>query len=463
MLKIFNTLTNKKEIFKPISKKRVNMFVCGITPYDSPHLGHAKVFVNMDFAAKYIRYKKYKLFYLQNVTDIDDKIINRANEKNIAPNKLVDIYFSEFLEMMKALNIKSVSKYAYATDYIPQIIKQVKILIKKGFAYESGGSVYFEVSKFKNYGKLSRQNLKKLHGSQRPEEDGDKKHSYDFVLWKAKKGNEPFWNSPWGPGRPGWHIEDTAISEKFFGPQYDLHGGANELKFPHHEAEIAQQEAASGKKPFVKYWVHTGVLMVNGQKMSKSLGNFVTIKEALIKYSPEILRFMILSSHYRSPIDYNEKILGQAAASLNRLSELISRLKTTKSISSAIEKQQTKLNFKKDIQKFFTALDDDFDTPKALATVFNIVKRANAFMDKNNPTKKEKEEILNFFKEFNKIFAVLPKKEKVPQKIMQLAKEREKYRQEKNWARADEIRNQTENLGYKIEDSPSGPIIKKIQ
>src|SRR3989344_6060307 len=273
MLKIYNSLTNKKEVFRPRKSKLVNMFVCGITPYDSPHIGNFRAAIVYDLLARYLRFAGYDVFYLQNVTDIEDK-----NWKEIG-----DHYFKEYLTVGKKLNIKSVTKYAKATSHIKKIIGQIETLIKKGYGYEKNGSVYFEVGKFKNYGQLSRQNLKKLYAGVRLEEDPNKKHPYDFVLWKARteadKKYEPSWNSPWGKGRPGWHIEDTAISEHYFGPQYDLHGGAVELKFPHHEAEVAQQESASGKTPFVKYWAHCGILLINGEKKAKSLGNFITGKD----------------------------------------------------------------------------------------------------------------------------------------------------------------------------------------
>ena len=306
MLKIYNSLTDKKEIFKPRKDKQVDMFVCGITPYDCPHIGNFRVAINYDVRARYLRSRGYKVFYLQNITDIDDKIIKAAREKNMPWQKIAEHYFKEHIEVSKRLNIKSISKYAKATRHMKEIICQIQTLMKKGCAYEKNGSVYFEVGKFKDYGKLSRQNLAKLHKSTRLEEDANKKHPYDFVLWKAVKQNEPSWRSPWGLGRPGWHIEDTAISEHYFGTQYDIHGGATELKFPHHEAEIAQAESSSGKKPFVKYWPHAGLLMVNGEKMSKSLGNFITGKEMVEKYGADNFRFMIISSHYRSIINYAE-------------------------------------------------------------------------------------------------------------------------------------------------------------
>src|SRR3990172_3259601 len=376
MLKIYNSLTNKKEVFRPRKSKRVNMFVCGITPYDSPHIGNFRTVIVYDLLARYLRLADYDVFYLQNVTDIDDKIVRAAKEKNKGWKEIGDYYFKEYLAIGKKLNITSVTKYAKATAHIKEIIAQIETLIKKGYAYEKNGSVYFEVSKFKNYGNLSRQNLKKLYTGARLEKDPDKKHPYDFVLWKARTETdekyEPAWNSPWGKGRPGWHIEDTAISEHYFGPQYDLHGGAVELKFPHHEAEIAQQESASGKKPFVKYWVHTGVLTLAETKMSKSLGNVITGKEMVETHDPDAFRFLVASTHYRSPLPYSEKLYAQAKSNLEKIRDFTRRLKAVKQKSG---KAFAVATFKK---QFSRAMDDDFNTPRALAVTFKMIRRANA-------------------------------------------------------------------------------------
>ena len=365
MLKIYNSLSNKKEVFEPRRGKRVNMFVCGITPYDSPHIGNFRAAIVYDLLARYLRFAGYDVFYLQNVTDIDDKIIKSAKTQDKNWKEIGDHYFKEYLTVGKKLNIKSVTKYAKATSHIKKIIGQIETLIKKGYGYEKNGSVYFEVGKFKNYGQLSRQNLKKLYAGVRLEEDPNKKHPYDFVLWKARteadKKYEPSWNSPWGKGRPGWHIEDTAISEHYFGPQYDLHGGAVELKFPHHEAEVAQQESASGKTPFVKYWAHCGILLINGEKMSKSLGNFITGKDMAERYDPDYFRFMIVSAHYRSPIDYSEKLIRQAKTNLESIRNFARELRKIKQKTGA---HFDAAAFKK---QFLQAMDDDFNTPKALA------------------------------------------------------------------------------------------------
>ena len=460
-LKIFNTLSGKKEPFKPLKNKRVNLFVCGPTVYDLSHLGHARTYAAFDVIVRYLRHAGYEVFYLQNITDIDDKIIVRAKELNADPLKFSRQMTKEYYKDAAALKIKSVTKYAKASEFIPQIIRQIQVLLKKGYAYEASDGVYFDISKFPDYGKLSGQKIKKLKAGARVKIRETKKHPFDFDLWKKKKPGEPAWASPWGAGRPGWHIEDTAISENFFGPQYDLHGGAYELIFPHHESEIAQMEATSGKKPFVKYWLHTGVLKIGGEKMSKSLGNFITVRDFLEKYPVEILRFIIVSSHYRSVIDYNKQLAVQAKHALDRISEFLERLdKVNQKLK--IKNQKYKLKIKKFREKFFDYMDDDFNTPRALSVMFDVIKTSNASIDKNQLDKDAAREIKNFFGEADAIFGILPprKKIKLPKKIAALVEQREKARQEKNWALADQLRAETERLGYKIEDTPKGPTVK---
>ena len=460
-IKVYNTLSGKKELFKPLKNKRVNLFVCGPTVYDLSHLGHARTYAAFDVIVRYLRRAGYEVFYLQNITDIDDKIIVRAKELNADPLKFSRQMTKEYYKDAAALKIKSVTKYAKASEFIPQIIRQIQVLLKKGYAYEASDGVYFDISKFPDYGKLSGQKIKKLKAGARVKIRETKKHPFDFDLWKKKKPGEPAWASPWGAGRPGWHIEDTAISENFFGPQYDLHGGAYELIFPHHESEIAQMEATSGKKPFVKYWLHTGVLKIGGEKMSKSLGNFITVRDFLEKYPVEILRFIIVSSHYRSVIDYNEQLAVQAKHALGRISEFLERLdKVNQKLK--IKNQKYKLKIKKFREKFFDYMDDDFNTPRALSVMFDVIKTSNASIDKNQLDKDAAREIKNFFGEADAIFGILPprKKIKLPKKIAALVEQREKARQEKNWALADQLRAETERLGYKIEDTPKGPTVK---
>ncbi len=447
-------MSGKKEVFKPRRGKNADMFVCGITPYDFAHIGNFRVYIVYDMMARYLRSRGYKVCYLQNVTDIDDKIINAGKEKGVAPNAIAQQYFKEFLAVGKQLNIKSVSRYAKATKHIKQIIAQIKRLIKKGYAYERGGSVYFEVNKFKRYGALSRQKLAMLHRSARLEDDLNKKHPYDFVLWKAKKEGEPFWKSPWGEGRPGWHIEDTAISEHFFGPRYDIHGGGVDLKFPHHEAEIAQQESASGKRPMVKYWVHTGMLMVEGAKMSKSLGNFITGKDMIARHHPDYFRFMVLSAHYRSLIDYSEKLMAQAQKTLDSLREFAHELKKESRKTGTVF-----FDVEPYAKKFFAHMDDDFNTPSALAVMFALMHDARAMMQQGALSPLATRSILAFLKAAREIFGVSFTKTQnraIPQAITDMARRREVLRKTGKWEEADALREEILKQGYQIKDTPTG-------
>lgn len=450
-LKLYNTLTRKKDIFEPRVDKKINLFVCGPTVYDYSHIGHAKTYVQFDVIVKYLRYRGYNVFYLQNVTDIDDKIIQRAKEKNVKPLDLARNFEKEYRKDMKELGVDSVNKLARATEHIKEIIRQVKLLMDKGCAYEiKNDGIYFNLKKFPEYGKLSgRKSTEAEDAVTRIDESVEKINKGDFCLWKKSKKDEPSWQDPWfNGGRPGWHIEDTAITEKEFGPQYDVHGGARDLIFPHHEAEIAQMEASSGKKPFVKYWLHTGFLNVKGQKMAKSLGNFIAIKDALKKYDAKVLRFFYLSAHYRSPIDFSEKSLEQAKSSLERLNDFIAKAKDSsdKDDKELIEKT------KREFQKY---MDDDFDTPKALAVIFDFVKEAN----KKGAGKKSYELML----EFDRIFNVFTAEETIlSPEIKKLVAEREKARKNKNFEKADKIREELRKKGYLLEDTKEGVRVKRL-
>ena len=463
MLKAYNTLTKKKETFKPLKNKKVNFFVCGPTVYDFSHLGHARTYLVFDMVVNYLKETGFDVFYLQNITDIDDKIIKRAEEKKIAPRQLAEQFEKEHLKDMEELKIKSVDKYAKATDYIPEIISQVNRLLKKGFAYQIEDGVYYDISKFKDYGKLARRTLLQAEdGVSRIDEGKSKKNKGDFCLWKLApyrtEGSgagfsEPSWPSPFGQGRPGWHIEDTAITEKYFGYQYDLHGGAIELTFPHHEAEIAQMEAISGKKPMVKYWIHTGLLTINNKKMAKSLGNFITIREFLKENSPESLRLFVFLSHYRSPIDYNPGKIKQTRSNLERLNEFYGKIKKK-------TKKPKKISLKsKFLKRYLKFLDDDFNTPKFFSAVFDLIKKNNKKREKLS--KKETEEIYQLFIFIDRVFKIFPEEGKIPENILDLAESREKYRQEKNWRKSDEIRKKIQDSGYQIEDAETGYKIKK--
>jgi len=463
-LKIFNTLTGKKDEFKSLKAKKVNIFVCGPTVYDYSHIGHARNYVIFDSFVKYLRAKGFKVFYLQNITNIDDKIIARAREKGVAPVDLALAFEKEYLKDMKALGVTSVNKYARATDYIKQIISQVERLQEKGFAYKiEGDGIYYEISKFKNYGKLAgRTAIDAEDAVTRIDYSKDKKNRGDFCLWKFSGENEPVWPSPFGDGRPGWHIEDTAISEKFFGPQYDIHGGARDLIFPHHEAEISQMEAISGKSPLVKYWMHVGFLTVNGQKMSKSLGNFITITDFLKRCSANYLRFFISKNLWSSPVDYSESVLIEIRSAVDKIEEFLRKVKAVKGIKPSkelsAEIKALKLNFYKE-------LDDDFNTPKAFAVMFEFINKANEFLIKDLISKKQSAEIYKFFTDVNKIFGIIDFKKvtkAIPAEIKKLVKDRELVRAKKDWQRSDELRKQIESKGYTVEDTDKGSVVKRL-
>jgi len=461
-LKIFNTMSRKKEVFKPIHGKKVNMFVCGPTVYDYSHLGHAKTYVQFDIIVRYLRFKGFDIFYLMNITDLDDKIIKRAKGNDETPKSLARRFEKEYYKDMKALGINSVDKYARATDFIKAIIKQVKALLDKGYAYKIEDGIYYDLSKFKDYGKLSRRTtLEAEDAVSRIDESVKKRNKGDFCLWKKSKPDEPKWDSPWFKGRPGWHIEDTAITESHFGPQYDIHGGARDLIFPHHEAEIAQMEAISGKKPFVKYWLHTGFLTVEGRKMAKSLGNFVTISDALKKHDTETVRLFFASTHYRSPIDFSQKNLEQSKKSLDRLYttlENVQFMKTTDKVTP--QEKQFEMRLQSYKEKFITAMDDDFNTREALKVVFKISNETNKFISRRKEFNVDvKDNILKIFKELGGIFGILQKeikKEQLSDEIKKLIDDREVARKRKDWKKADAIRAELKKMGIILEDTPEG-------
>ncbi len=461
MLKIYNTLSRKLETFKPLKINKVNFFVCGPTVYSDSHLGHAKTYIQFDIIIKYLRYKGCKVFYLQNITDIDDKIINKANQEKTDWKTIARKYEKEYLEDMKNLNVDSVNKYARATDYIQEIFSQVKRLIKKGIAYKISDGWYFDLNKFKDYGKLAkRTSLEEQDSVSRIDENQEKRNKGDFCLWKFSKQNEPSWKTEVGEGRPGWHIEDTAIAEKELGKQYDIHGGGLDLIFPHHEAEIAQMEAISGKKPFVKYWMHTGFLKVNKDKMSKSLRNFFTIKDVLKKYDKNTIRFMFISSHYRKPLDFSEETIEQAKNSLQKLNEFMLKLNSYKSKSKDYEKlppliKKTEIDFEK-------AMDNDFETHNAITAIFNFTKVINKLISEEKLSEKDAKKIKEFMLRIDKVFCVLEEEITIPKEVKELVEKREIVRKNKDFKSADQLREKIKSLGYYIDDTKEGSIIKKL-
>lgn len=465
MLKVYNTLERKKEEFIPLEKGKVKMFVCGQTVYDDAHLGHAKTYINFDVIVRWLRYLGFKVFYAQNITDVEDKIIKRANERNMTAKELAEFYIKRFFEDMEALGVKqNVDLFPRSSEYIPQIIEQIQTLIKKGYAYVVDGDIYYDVNKFKDYTKLSGMSIDELT-KHRIEPDPRKKNTYDFSLWKSAKPDEPSWDSPWGKGRPGWHIEDTAMTVSIFGSQYDLHGGATELIFPHHTNEIAQAEAATGKKPFVKYWLHGGVLNIKGEKMSKSLKNFIRIREILKLYEPEVLRMFFISTHYRAPIDLDENAIDQAKEKLDAFYNITNRISNSMKDEKVDDKRLEK-SIEETKTKFENAMNDDFNTPLALSVLFELAKETNKFIDENGKINKQTgEKVIKTFKELGYIFGVLQKetKKEIPKEIMDLIIKREGYRKRGDFAAADKIRKEIAEKGFLVEDTPEGSRWKKIK
>jgi len=456
MIRIFDSLSGEKKELP--NSRPLRLFVCGPTVYDFPHLGHARTYVSFDTFVRYLKSQKIPVSYLQNITDVDDKIISRAKEQNITPAKLAVNFEREYHKTEKILNIKGI-KYARATKHIPQIIKQIQTLIEKGHAYKiEGDGYYFDISTFPEYGKLSKRTAAAAEdATSRIDEGINKKNKGDFALWKFST-EKPSWKTPLGQGRPGWHIEDTAITEHYFGQQYDIHGGGIDLKFPHHEAEITQQESASGKKPMVQIWMHTGFLLIDGKKMSKSLQNFITVNDFTKKYPVEALRLLINSNHYRSPLNYTAESAEQANSALKRILKNIAALSFVKN-KGALSEEIKNLIEKTGIN-FSGAMEDDFNAPKAIASIFELINAIEPKIWKLN--KNEASAIKKFINDKIPIFlGTALKPAKIPQNIAKIAKERELLRNSKQFAQSDLLRKQAEGLGYIIEDTPIGPFVTK--
>ena len=446
---VYSTLTRSKENFVTINDNRVNLFVCGPTVYDDAHIGHGRTYISFDTIKRYLEFKGYAVFYIQNVTDIDDKIINRSKESGIPADVLARKFEKRYREDMHKLNVDGVNLFARATDHVPEILDQIQRLIDKGYAYETEDGVYFEIDKFPEFGKLSNRNVEELE-SHRDLADTTKKNPQDFALWKKREGvDEPTWPSPWGDGRPGWHIEDTAITEFYFGPQYDAHGGGLDLIFPHHEAEITQMEAVSGKAPMVKFWLHTGFLNVNGEKMSKSLHNFITIRELLEDCDAETFRFFVLSTHYRSPIDFSKDSLHQSEKSLDRIRKYYELLDVE--VDDGEYECDALAPHKKE---FFDSMDDDFNTPKAIAAIFGLINDTKN--DLGDYSDDDKKAIKAFLDDAAHIFGVSFEIEEVSagsDDLLNLISEvRSELRANKQYDLSDKIRDNLQALGYEIND-----------
>ncbi|WP_323369115.1 cysteine--tRNA ligase [Streptomyces alkaliterrae] len=445
-LTLYNTLTNVKEAFTTRNAGVVEMFVCGPTVYDLSHVGHAKTYTQFDLVARYLRRSGYRVTYAQNITDVDDKIIRRAQEIETDPRELATKYEQQYRDDMTALGNTSVDVYARAHDHIGDIIEQVQQLIARGHAYQLDDGWYFDLASFGEYGKLSgRTDVQPEDSLSRIDEHAGKRNPGDFALWKARKPGEPYWDGALGEGRPGWHIEDTAITNALFGPQYDLHGGAVDLIFPHHEAEIAQMESASGAAPLARYWMHTGLLRVDGSKMSKSLGNFTTIRDALVHTDYRTLRYVFLSQHYRSSTDYTAETIAQAQAARRRVENFARTITTADTTESAGRAQDART-------AFFTRLDDDFDTPGALAALFEYIRETNRSTTAPGPAASR------FLDEVNALLDTfeITADQETDSTIDAALQRREQHRRNKEYAAADAIRDELAAKGITIEDTPEG-------
>jgi cysteinyl-tRNA synthetase len=470
VVKLFNTLTRKKEVFKPLHKGEVRMYSCGPTVYAPPHIGNMRSFLVSDLVRRYLEFRKFKVKLVMNLTDIDDKTIRDSGEEGVSLKEFTERWIRSFFDNIDALNIKRASIYPKATEHIEEMIKFVRGLVRKGVAYEKSGSVYYNISKFKDYGRLSKLNLKEMKiGATVDVDEYDKGNPRDFALLKKSTDEELqrgiFYKTEWGNVRPGWHLECSVLSMKYLGESLDIHTGGVDLIFPHHENEIAQSEAYTGKK-FVRYWIHNEHLLVNGQKMSKSLGNYITLAELLEKFSPEIVRYMFISVHYRQKINYTEEFAKNAKRNYEKLKGTFDKLNFALTPAVAKKSKNDKIFLKrlKSIRKeFIEAMDDDLNTPLALKSFHELSKEINKYLEKAK-NKKSLNDALKLFNEFADVFGLRFKKmeEKIPREVEKLIKEREEARKNKNWKLADEIRSKIKELGYVIEDTPEGMRCKKI-
>lgn len=480
--KIFNTATRKKEIFQPIKEGAVGIYVCGITAYDVCHVGHARAAVVFDVVVRYLRARGYAVTYVKNFTDIDDKIIDRANREGVGIADISERYIKSHDEDMAALGVQTPTITPKATGHMEDMIALISTLEEKGYAYCVEGDVYFAISKYSQYGGLSGRNLEEMIAGARVDVNDKKRNPLDFALWKKSKEGEPFWESPWGKGRPGWHIECSAMSRRYLGETFDIHGGGEDLIFPHHENEIAQSQAATGK-PLANYWMHNGFIKINSEKMSKSLGNIFPIREILKKYHPEALRLFMLQSHYRSPVDYSEESLTEARSGLFRCYRTLQLLKEvqgklsarpTTAASTGSEQAETYIGqFNKLTDKFNAAMDDDFNTAQALGHVFEMVRLVNNFIvDKKNMSDSDKANILaqarKVFDHFGAVLGVfqndadqffisdketeLRKRGLNLEEIEDLIHQRQIARDQKDWARADDIRKELARFNIVLKD-----------
>ena len=462
-MKVYNTLSRKKEEFIPLKEGEVKMYVCGPTVYNFIHIGNARPMIVFDTVRRYFEYKGYDVNFVSNFTDVDDKIIRKANEEGVTAEEISKRYIEECKKDMDGMNIEPATKKPLATDELGGRIEMIRTLIEKGYAYEKNGTVYYRTRKFKDYGKLSHKNLDDLQSGGRAllvTGEDEKEDPLDFVLWKPKKEGEPAWQSPWGEGRPGWHIECSEMSKKYLGEQIDIHAGGEDLIFPHHENEIAQSEAANGKE-FARYWMHNGFLNIDNRKMSKSLGNFFTVREISEKYDLQVLRFFMLSAHYRSPLNCSAELMEAAKSGLERIVNSASNLKFLVQNSSA-EKMTEEENrmFEETseyVKDFERAMDDDFNTADAIAAIFDLVKYINTHTDENS-SKEYLEKLHKRLSDLADVLGIIVDKDEeiLDEDIEALIRERQDARKEKNFARADQIRDELLSKGIILEDTREG-------
>ena len=468
-MKIFNSMSRQKEEFVPIQPGKVSIYACGPTVYNFIHVGNARPIILFDVLRRYFEYRGYDVTFVQNFTDVDDKIIKRANEEGITSQEVAEKYIQEYFTDAQGLGVRPATIHPKATENMQQIIDMVQTLIDKGYAYPvENGDVYYRTLKFKGYGKLSHQPIEDLQSGARIAVGEVKENPLDFALWKAAKPGEPAWDSPWGPGRPGWHIECSAMSNRYLGKTIDIHCGGEDLQFPHHENEIAQSEAANGCE-FVHYWMHNGFLNIDNRKMSKSLGNFFTVREAAEAYGYETIRLFMLSAHYRSPLNYSADILHQAQNSLDRLYSAEDHLKYLAANGAEGNKNAAEAaladTFDSYRQRFDEAMDDDFNTANAISVLFELVRAINiATADENQPTKAGAQACLDMVHEFTNVLGLLysRKEESLDEKVEQMIADRQAARAAKNWAEADRIRDELKAMGIELKDTKQGVQWKKI-
>lgn len=468
-MKIYNTINRSKEDFIPIDKNEIKIYVCGPTVYNYFHIGNARPFVVFDTLRKYLEYKGYNVKYVQNFTDVDDKIINRAREEGKTPAEINEKYIKEYFVDAKALNIKPATVHPRVTENMEEIIQFIQTLIDKGYAYEVEGDVFYNTKAFKDYGKLSRQNIEELESGARIDIDSRKKNPMDFALWKAQKQDDEIaWETPWGKGRPGWHIECSVMSTKYLGDTIDIHAGGHDLIFPHHENEIAQSEALT-EKPLANYWMHNEFININNEKMSKSKGNFFMVRDILKEYDPEAVRFFLISGHYRSPINFSRELMEQAKNALARLNNAKNNmehlLNNAKNIDMSPEEMAKTKDIEKYKNKFIEAMEDDLNTADAISAVFELVRDVNGYLtEKSSKTMIEK--CYQLFIELVGVLGLLQKNtedDKLDDEILKLVEERQEARKNKNFNRADEIRDELKSRGIILEDTPQGIKIHKKQ